>query len=120
MSCRTLVVHPGTSLRAHPRLALAITLARQFVAHPTGVFALYTPNPGSLDVMSGTDGYFEAHMPLRAAALDEPTTRRPDELERRTGRTGTNRANRGKCAERCRRAAFMSRRSAVGADLFAE
>ncbi|RAS21091.1 universal stress protein [Paraburkholderia bryophila] len=66
MSYRTLVVHLDTSLRAHPRLELAIALARQFGAHLTGVFALYTPNPRSLDVMSGTSGYFEAHMQLRA------------------------------------------------------
>lgn len=66
MSYRTLVVHLDTSLRAHPRLELAITLARQFGAHLTGVFALYTPNPRSLDVMSGASGYFEAHEQLRA------------------------------------------------------
>nr|WKF61331.1 hypothetical protein HUO10_005862 [Paraburkholderia busanensis] len=66
MGYRTIVVHLDTSARAHARLELALHLARHFGAHLTGVFAVYTPNPRSFDVMSGTSGYFEAHQQVRA------------------------------------------------------
>jgi len=66
MTYKTIVVHLDTSQRAHPRLELALRLAKQFDAHLTGVFALFTPDPRSLYVMAGTAGYYSTHEQLRA------------------------------------------------------
>ncbi|WP_434111074.1 universal stress protein [Paraburkholderia caffeinilytica] len=66
MTYKTIVVHLDTSQRAHPRLELALQLARQFDAHLTGVFAVFTPDPRPLYVMAGTAEYYRTHEQLRA------------------------------------------------------
>jgi nucleotide-binding universal stress UspA family protein len=66
MTYKTIVVHLDTSERAHPRLEFALRLAKQFGAHLTGVFAVFTPDPRSLYVMAGTAEYYGAHEQLRA------------------------------------------------------
>ncbi|MFM0514077.1 universal stress protein [Paraburkholderia sp. RL17-373-BIF-A] len=66
MTYKTIVVHLDTSQRAHPRLELALRLARQFDAHLTGVFAVFSPDPRSLYVMAGTAEYYGTHEQLRA------------------------------------------------------
>lgn len=73
MSYKTIVVHLDTSRRAHPRLELALRIARHFGAHLTGVFAVFTPDPRSLYVMAGTASYYATHELMRAerrAALE--------------------------------------------------
>jgi len=73
MTYKTIVVHLDTSQRAHPRLELALRLAKQFDAHLTGVFAVFSPDPRSLYVMAGTAAYYGAREQLRAergAALE--------------------------------------------------
>ncbi|MFM0500198.1 universal stress protein [Paraburkholderia caffeinilytica] len=66
MSYKTIVVHLDTSQRAHPRLEMALRLAKHFGAHLTGVFAVFTPDARSLYVMSGTADYYAANEQLRA------------------------------------------------------
>ncbi|MFM0593660.1 MULTISPECIES: universal stress protein [Paraburkholderia] len=66
MSYKTIVVHLDTSRRAHPRLEVALHLAKQFGAHLTGVFAVFSPNPRSLSIMAGTASYYATHEQLRA------------------------------------------------------
>ncbi|SDR23126.1 universal stress protein [Paraburkholderia tuberum] len=66
MSYKTIVVHLDTSRRAHPRLEIALRLAKHFGAHLTGVFALFSPDPRSLYVMAGTASYYATHEQLRA------------------------------------------------------
>jgi nucleotide-binding universal stress UspA family protein len=73
MSYKTIVVHLDTSERAHPRLEIALRLAKHFSAHLTGVFAVFTPDPRSLYVMAGTAAYYGTHEEIRAerrAALE--------------------------------------------------
>jgi nucleotide-binding universal stress UspA family protein len=65
MSYRTIVVHLDTSRHAHPRLEIAIRLARQFDAHLIGLFAVFSPDPRSLYIMSGTADYYVTHTALR-------------------------------------------------------
>lgn len=66
MSYKTIVVHLDTSQRAHPRLEIALRLAKHFGAHLTGVFATFSPDPRSLYVMAGTASYYATHEQLRA------------------------------------------------------
>ncbi|NPT56147.1 universal stress protein [Paraburkholderia elongata] len=66
MTYKTIVVHLDMSQHAHPRFELALRLARQFGAHLTGVFAVFTPDPRSLYVMAGTAEYYGTHEQLRA------------------------------------------------------
>ncbi|HEX7931624.1 MAG TPA: universal stress protein [Paraburkholderia sp.] len=61
MSYKTIVVHLDTSPNAHPRLETALGLARQFGAHLTGAFAVFSPDPRSLYVMAGTADYYREH-----------------------------------------------------------
>ena len=73
MSFKTIVVHLDTSQSAHPRLETALALAKQFGAHLTGVFAVFSPDPRSLYVMAGTAEYYREHEERRAerrAALE--------------------------------------------------
>ncbi|KAA1014297.1 universal stress protein [Paraburkholderia panacisoli] len=73
MSYKTIVVHLDNSQRAHPRLEIALRLAKQFDAHLTGAFAVFTPDPRSLYVMAGTAQYYATHEEMRAerrAALE--------------------------------------------------
>ncbi|MGU7780948.1 universal stress protein [Burkholderia sp. PU8-34] len=65
MSYKSIVVHLDTSRHAHSRLELALQLARQFDAHLTGVFAIYTPEPTSFYVMAGSADYFREHRQWR-------------------------------------------------------
>lgn len=66
MSYKTIVVHLDTSRRAHPRLEVALRLAKQFGAHLTGVFAVFSPDPRSLSIMAGTASYYATHEQVRA------------------------------------------------------
>ena len=66
MSYKTIVVHLDTSENAHPRRETALSLAKQFGAHLTGVFALFSPDPRSLYVMAGTAEYYREHAERRA------------------------------------------------------
>ncbi|MFM0472403.1 universal stress protein, partial [Paraburkholderia strydomiana] len=66
MSYKTIVVHLDTSANAHPRLETALSLAKQFGAHLTGVFAVFSPDPRSLYVMAGTAEYYREHAERRA------------------------------------------------------
>ena len=66
MSYKTIAVHLDTSVNAHPRLETALPLAKQFGAHLTGVFALFSPDPRSLYVMAGTAEYYREHAERRA------------------------------------------------------
>jgi nucleotide-binding universal stress UspA family protein len=73
MSYKTIVVQLDTSERAHPRLEIALRLAKQFGAHLTGAFAVFSPDPRSLYVMAGTAAYYGTHEEIRAerrAALE--------------------------------------------------
>ena len=65
MSYKSIVVQLDTSGRAHSRLEYALRLAKQFDAHVTGVFAIFTPDPKSFRVMEGSAYYYEAHRKLR-------------------------------------------------------
>ena len=65
MSYKSIVVQLDTSDRAHPRLELALRLAKQFDAHLSGLFAVFTPEPRSFYVMAGSADYFEAHNAFR-------------------------------------------------------
>ncbi|MFM0511681.1 universal stress protein [Paraburkholderia sp. RL17-373-BIF-A] len=66
MSYKSIVVHLDTSERAHPRLELALRVAKQFHAHLTGVFALFTPEPRSFCLIAGTAEYNRDQENLRA------------------------------------------------------
>ncbi|MBU7442245.1 universal stress protein [Paraburkholderia fungorum] len=65
MSYKTIVVHLDTSPNAHPRLEIALRLASRFGAHLTGAFAVFSPDPRSLYVMSGTAEYYKQHETMR-------------------------------------------------------
>ncbi|AXL53885.1 universal stress protein A [Paraburkholderia caffeinilytica] len=67
------MIHLDTSPNAHPRLEIALRLAKQFGAHLTGAFAVFSPDPRSLYVMAGTAAYYQEHQARRAerrAALE--------------------------------------------------
>ena len=66
MSYKTIAVHLDASQRAHPRLEMALRLAKHFGAHLTGVYAVFSPDPRSLYVMAGTASYYATHEQLRA------------------------------------------------------
>jgi len=73
MSYKTIVVHLDNTQRAHPRLEIALRLAKQFNAHLTGMFAVFTPDPRSLHVIAGTAAHYAIHEEIRAerrAALE--------------------------------------------------
>ncbi|HTH60866.1 MAG TPA: universal stress protein [Paraburkholderia sp.] len=70
MSYKTLLVHLDTSQRAPARLDVALSLAREFGAHVTGMFATYLPDPRSFYVMAGSAEYFEAHRRIRDERQD--------------------------------------------------
>jgi nucleotide-binding universal stress UspA family protein len=61
MSYKSILVHLDSSEHAHPRLELALRLARQFGAHLTGVYAMFTPDPASFYVMAGSSDYYSMH-----------------------------------------------------------
>jgi nucleotide-binding universal stress UspA family protein len=65
MSYKSIAVHLDTSERAHPRLELALRMARQFGAHLTGVFSVFTPEPQSFYVMAGSVEYYRGQEVLR-------------------------------------------------------
>ncbi|MDI7065756.1 universal stress protein, partial [Klebsiella pneumoniae] len=65
MSYKTIVVHLDTSPNAHPRLEIALRLASRFGAHLTGAFAVFSPDPRSLYVVSGTAEYYKQHETMR-------------------------------------------------------
>jgi nucleotide-binding universal stress UspA family protein len=65
MSYKSIAVHLDTSENAHPRLELALDLAKRFDAHITGVFSVFTPDPRSFYVMAGTVSYYPEHEKLR-------------------------------------------------------
>lgn len=65
MSYKSIVVHLDTSERAHPRLELALRVARQFGAHLTGMFSVFVPDPRSFDVMAGSAEYYSAQERVR-------------------------------------------------------
>jgi nucleotide-binding universal stress UspA family protein len=60
MSYKSILVHLDTSVRAHPRLEIALRLARKFGAHLTALFATYTPDAGAFAIMAGSAEYFSA------------------------------------------------------------
>lgn len=73
MSYKSIVVHLDTSERAHPRFELALRLAKQFGAHLTGVFSVFTPQPQAFYVMAGSAEYYRDQQSLRnerSAALE--------------------------------------------------
>lgn len=61
MSYKGIVVHLDASERAHPRLELAMRLAKRFGAHLTGMYAVFASDPRSFQVMAGTAEYFKEH-----------------------------------------------------------
>ncbi|CAB3773521.1 universal stress protein [Paraburkholderia humisilvae] len=65
MNYKSIVVHLDTSERAHPRLELALRVAKQFGAHLTGMFGVFTPDPRSFDVMAGSAEYYSAQEKVR-------------------------------------------------------
>lgn len=65
MSYKSIVVQLDMSARAHPRLEYALRLAKQFDAHLTGVFSVFSPDPRSFYVMAGTADYYEEHRKAR-------------------------------------------------------
>jgi nucleotide-binding universal stress UspA family protein len=54
MRYKSIVVHLDASDRAHPRLELALRLAKRFQAHLTGLYAVFTPEAGSFYEMAGS------------------------------------------------------------------
>ena len=65
MTYRSIVVHLDTSELAHPRLELALRLAKQFDAHLSGLFAIYTPDSRAFNVVAGTADYYAGQQALR-------------------------------------------------------
>jgi nucleotide-binding universal stress UspA family protein len=73
MSYRSIVVHLDTGERAHPRLELALRVAKQFHAHLTGMFSVFMPDPRSFYVMAGSAEYYKSQEKLhtqRRAAIE--------------------------------------------------
>ncbi|MBB5511227.1 nucleotide-binding universal stress UspA family protein [Paraburkholderia sp. JPY681] len=60
MSYKSILVHLETSVRAHPRLEIALQLAR-FHARLTGLFPTYVPPRHVFVVMAGTAEYYAEH-----------------------------------------------------------
>jgi nucleotide-binding universal stress UspA family protein len=65
MSYRSIVVHLDTGERAHPRLELALRVAKQFGAHLTGMFSVFMPDRRSFYVMAGSAEYYSSQEKLR-------------------------------------------------------
>ncbi|QDQ81095.1 universal stress protein [Paraburkholderia megapolitana] len=65
MTYKSILVHLNASEHAHPRLELALRLARQFDAHLDGIYAMFTPQPQPLYVMAGTAEYYLDREPAR-------------------------------------------------------
>ncbi|SDH31153.1 universal stress protein [Paraburkholderia phenazinium] len=65
MSYKSIIVHLDTTERAHPRLELALRMAKQFGAHLTGVFSVFTPEPQAFHVMAGSAEYYRDQQNLR-------------------------------------------------------
>jgi nucleotide-binding universal stress UspA family protein len=65
MSYRSIVVHLDTGERAHPRLELALRMAKQFGAHLTGMFSVFVPDRRSFYVMAGSAEYYSSQEKLR-------------------------------------------------------
>jgi nucleotide-binding universal stress UspA family protein len=65
MSYRSIVVHLDTGERAHPRLELALRVAKQFGAHLTGMFSVFMPDRRSFYVMAGSAEYYSDQDKLR-------------------------------------------------------
>ena len=61
MTYKTVMVHLDTSTGTHPRLSLALKLARKFGAHLDGVFAMCDPHPVGFYAMTGAPDTYEAH-----------------------------------------------------------
>ncbi|MCC8402499.1 universal stress protein [Paraburkholderia sp. MMS20-SJTN17] len=73
MSYKSILVHLDTSVRAHPRLEIALQLAHRFHATLTGLFSTYVPPRRGFFVMAGTADYYAEHERLRlerAGALE--------------------------------------------------
>jgi nucleotide-binding universal stress UspA family protein len=73
MSYKSIAVHLDTSQRAHPRLEIALRLARQFEADLTALFAVFVPEPQAMVVMAGSAEYYSLHEQDRkrnAAAIE--------------------------------------------------
>jgi nucleotide-binding universal stress UspA family protein len=73
MSYKSIAVHLDTSKRAHPRLEVALRLARQFEADLTALFAVFVPEPQSMVVMAGSAEYYtiyEQDRERNAAAIE--------------------------------------------------
>jgi nucleotide-binding universal stress UspA family protein len=73
MSYKSIAVHLDTSKRAHPRLEIALRLAREFEADLTGAFAMFSPEPQAMYVMAGSAEYYsvyEKDRKQRAAAIE--------------------------------------------------
>ncbi|MBB5444961.1 MULTISPECIES: universal stress protein [unclassified Paraburkholderia] len=73
MSYKSILVHLDTSVRAHPRLEIALQLAHRFHATLTGLFSTYVPPRHAFFVMAGTADYYAEHERLRherASALE--------------------------------------------------
>jgi nucleotide-binding universal stress UspA family protein len=60
MSYRSIVVHLDAGERAHPRLELALRVAKQFGAHLTGMFSVFVPDRRSFYVMAGSAEYYNS------------------------------------------------------------
>ncbi|KDB08235.1 UspA domain-containing protein [Burkholderia sp. lig30] len=58
MNYKSILVHLDASDHAHPRLEVALRLAKHFNAHVTAIFAIYTPEPTSFYLMAGYADYF--------------------------------------------------------------
>ena len=65
MSYRSIVVHLDTGERAHPRLELALRVAKQFGAHLTGMFSVFVPDRRSFYVMAGSAEYYSSQEKVR-------------------------------------------------------
>jgi nucleotide-binding universal stress UspA family protein len=65
MSYRSIVVHLDTSERAHPRLELALRVAKQFGAYLTGMFSVFMPDRRSFYVLAGSAEYYSSQEKLR-------------------------------------------------------
>lgn len=73
MSYKSIAVHLDTGKRAHPRLEIALRLAREFEAELTGAFAIFSPDPQAMYVMAGSAEYYsiyEKDRKVRAAAIE--------------------------------------------------
>lgn len=73
MSYKSILVHLDTSVRAHPRLEIALQLAHRFHATLTGLYSTYVPPRHAFFVMAGTADYYAEHERMRrerAGALE--------------------------------------------------